>query len=81
MLEKSNGLYLLNCIRGLAIFPLDEPDPTKWIDLKLIVQGRRSAEVMIARELADDRSEADYSESILKSISEARTGTKQRIRQ
>ncbi len=78
--EDFDGLYFLNCLRALPIFPLDDEDRELAVqkglcvpyDLKAIVQGRRSAETMIARELAAaaDETTAAYTQSDSESLSE-----------
>jgi hypothetical protein len=38
------GLYFLNCIRAMPIFPLSERNPSKRYSLKPLAQGRRAKE-------------------------------------
>jgi hypothetical protein len=42
--DEFTGLYFLNCIRALPIFPISEPDPNKRSSLKPLAQGRRPKE-------------------------------------
>jgi hypothetical protein len=56
-----DGLYFVNCLRGLPIYPLGEKDPAKWVSLRPIVQGRRAA---VAEEVeATDPTAAQYIEA------------------
>lgn len=54
MSDNFDSLYFLNCIRNMPVFPLEEKDSNKWIDLKPIVQGRRTGEYMRAKKQAEE---------------------------
>ncbi len=61
--DEFAGLYFLNCIRALAIFPLSELDPNLRSSLKPLAQGRRPKEASAAEDMSE------FDETIMEYIS------------